>query len=165
MEGNCTNGGYKKPETKDSINEATMNNQPFIIERTFNASAEKVWKAITDKNQMKLWYFDLAEFKPEVGFEFRFSGGPSPEKQYLHLCKITENIPGKKLTYSWRYDGYTGISFVTFEIFAEREKTRVKLTHAGLDTFSKDEPDFAKENFEKGWTDIIARSLKEFLEK
>ncbi|MDP1677809.1 MAG: SRPBCC domain-containing protein [Bacteroidota bacterium] len=142
-----------------------MNNESFIIERTYSAPAEKVWKAITDKNEMKQWYFDLAEFKAEVGFEFQFTGGPSPEKQYLHLCKITEVIPGKKLTHSWRYDGYEGNSFVTFELFAEGGKTRLKLTHAGLETFPNENPDLAKHNFVEGWTDIIGRSLKEFVEK
>ncbi len=142
-----------------------MNNEPFVIERTYNAPAEKVWKAITDKNEMKHWYFDLAEFKAEVGFEFQFTGGPSPERQYLHLCKITEVIPGKKLIHSWRYDGYEGNSFVTFELFAEGSKTRLKLTHAGLETFPKENPDLAKHNFVEGWTDIIGRSLKEYVEK
>jgi uncharacterized protein YndB with AHSA1/START domain len=37
-----------------------MKNEPFVIERTLNASAERVWKAITDKDQMKEWYFNLA---------------------------------------------------------------------------------------------------------
>ena len=141
-----------------------MDNAPFVIERTFDAPTAKIWKAITDKNDMKQWYFDLAEFRPEVGFEFQFYGGP-PEKQYLHLCKITEIIPGKRLTYSWRYDGYSGISFVTFELFEEGNRTRVKLTHAGLDSFPKDVPDFAKHNFVNGWTDIIGRSLREYVEK
>ncbi|MCK9410293.1 MAG: SRPBCC domain-containing protein [Bacteriovoracaceae bacterium] len=142
-----------------------MNNEPFVIERTYNAPAEKVWNAITDKHEMKQWYFDLAEFKAEVGFEFQFTGGPSPEKQYLHLCKITEVIPGKKLTYSWRYDGYEGNSFVTFELFAEGMNTRLKLTHVGLETFPEENPDLAKHNFVEGWTDIIGRSLKEYVEK
>ena len=30
-----------------------MKTEPFVIERTFNAPAEKVWKALTDKEQMK----------------------------------------------------------------------------------------------------------------
>jgi uncharacterized protein YndB with AHSA1/START domain len=47
-----------------------MENDPFVIERTYNAPIAKVWKALTDKNDMKQWYFDLSEFKPEVGFEF-----------------------------------------------------------------------------------------------
>ena len=141
-----------------------MKQEPFVIERTLNAPIEKVWRAITDKDQMKQWYFDLADFKPEPGFEFQFVGGKD-DRSYLHLCKITEVIPQKRLQYSWRYDGYEGISFVTFELFAEGNKTRLVLTHEGLETFPETNKDFAKENFAAGWTDIIGRSLKEFVEK
>jgi uncharacterized protein YndB with AHSA1/START domain len=141
-----------------------MKKEPFVIERAFDAPAASVWKAITDKNDMKQWYFDLAEFKPEIGFEFRFSGGPD-DRQYLHICEVTEAAVGKKLTYSWRYDGYAGISYVTFELSPEGRKTRLKLTHAGLESFPAENPDFAKKNFVEGWTDIIGRSLKDFLER
>ena len=142
-----------------------MKDEPFVIERTFNASVDKVWKAITDKNEMKKWYFDLAEFKPEVGFEFQFLGG-TEEKKWLHLCKITEVIEQKRITYSWRYDGYAGISFVTFELFPDGINTRLKLTHAGLESFPVDiVPEFKKENFVEGWNYIIGTSLKDYLEK
>jgi len=141
-----------------------MNNAPIIIERTLNAPAATVWTALTDNNEMKQWYFVLPEFRPEVGFEFSFLGGP-PEKEYLHLCKITDVVPGKKITYSWRYDGYEGISFVSFELFAEGEKTRLKLTHEGLESFPASNPDFAATNFVAGWTHIIGTSLKDFVEK
>jgi uncharacterized protein YndB with AHSA1/START domain len=140
-----------------------MKNEPFVIERTFNVPVEKVWKAITDKAQMKQWYFDLESFKPEVGFEFSFKGGPD-DRQYLHLCRVTEVIREKKLTYSWRYDGHAGNSFVTFELFAENGKTRLRLTHEGLETFPASNPDFAKKNFAEGWTSIIGTSLEKFLE-
>ena len=141
-----------------------MKNEPFVIERTINAPVAKVWKAITNKEEMKRWYFDIAEFKPEVGFEFHFSAGDK-KKTYLHLCKITEVIPGKKLSYSWRYDGYTGNSVVTFELFAEGNNTKLKLTHAGLETFPQDNPAFAVQSFALGWTQIIGTSLPAFLEK
>ena len=141
-----------------------MNNEPIIIERTYNVPTATVWKAISDKNEMKKWYFDLAEFKPEVGFEFQFYGGKE-ERQYLHLCRITEVIVGRKLTYSWRYDGYEGISYVTFELFNEGKQTRLILTHKGLKSFPVSNPDLARENFVEGWTHIINISLKEFLEK
>jgi hypothetical protein len=42
------------------------------IERTFEAPVARVWKALTDVDQMRQWYFDLKQFKPEVGFEFGF---------------------------------------------------------------------------------------------
>ncbi len=141
-----------------------MKSEPFVIERTYNAPIEKVWKAITDKDQMKQWYFDIPAFKPEAGFEFEFEAGDENRK-YLHLCRITEINPGKKLVYSWRYDGYEGNSLVTFELFAEGDKTKLKLTHEGLETFAMNNPDFAKESFAAGWTHIVGTSLKDYLEK
>lgn len=142
-----------------------MKEEPFVIERRYSAPVEKVWKAITDKDEMKQWYFDLSEFKPVVGFEFQFTGEGHKGEKYLHLCKITDVVPNKKLTYSWRYDGYEGNSFVTFELFEEGDKTRLKLTHEGLETFPMNNPDFAKESFAEGWTYIVGKSLKEFVEK
>jgi len=141
-----------------------MNDGAFVIERTFNAPVAAVWKAITDKDEMKKWYFDLPDFRAEVGFEFHFSGGPE-DRVYRHVCTITEVVVGQQLTYSWRYEGYEGVSYVTFELFAEDGKTRVKLTHAGLETFPANNPDFARGSFEMGWTDIIGRSLKGYLKR
>ena len=141
-----------------------MKSEPLIKEVLLNAPASKVWKAITSKDQMEQWYFDLKEFKPEVGFEFQFEGGPD-DRTYTHLCKVTEVIPEKKLSYSWRYDGYPGESFVTFELFIEGNQTRLKLTHENLESFGTDNPDFAKENFTEGWEHIIGKNIKEFIEK
>jgi uncharacterized protein YndB with AHSA1/START domain len=140
-----------------------MKAEPVIVERTFNAPVQKVWEAITDNAKMKQWYFDLEEFRPEVGFEFRFYGG-TEENKYLHICKITEVIPLKKLTHSWRYNGYPGDSFVTYELFPEGDKTKLRLTHTGLETFPS-LSDFARTNFEMGWNHIIGKSLPEYLEK
>ncbi len=142
-----------------------MENEPLVIERTFNSSVEKVWKAINDKNEMKQWYFNLAEFKLEVGFEICFLSGKDENNQYLHICKIAEIITNKKLSYSWRFDGYDGMSYITFELFEEGNTTKVKLTHEGLETFPVYNPDFAKENFAAGWMQIIGTSLKQFVEK
>ena len=142
-----------------------MENNIIILERLFNAPLEIVWLAITDKNEMKNWYFDLAEFKAEIGFKFHFTGGPSNEKQYLHLCEVTEVIHQKKLTYTWRYEGYSGNSSVTFELFRQEHQTLLKLTHKGLDTFPQENTDFAAKNFQEGWKEIIHTSLKNYLEK
>jgi uncharacterized protein YndB with AHSA1/START domain len=141
-----------------------MKQDPFVIERVLNAPVSRVWKALTDRDEMSGWYFKLKEFRPEVGFEFRFEGGPE-DRLYTHVCKITEVISEKKLTYSWRYEGYEGISYVSFELFDEGGKTRLRLTHEGLETFPANNKDFAKENFAAGWNHIIGTSLKEFVEK
>lgn len=142
-----------------------MSTMPFTIERVYNAPSDRVWEAITDKDKMKQWYFDLSEFKPEIGFEFQFYGQGHKGEQYLHVCKITDVEPGRKLRYSWSYKGYEGMSYVTFELFPEGDKTRLKLTHEGLETFMTTNPDFAKESFMKGWTELIGTYLKNFVEK
>ena len=143
--------------TKTDVTEAV------VIERTFNAPVARVWKALTNADEMRVWYFDLKEFKPEVGFEFEFTVEHEGTK-YHHLCKITEVIPQKKIAYTWRYAGEEGDSLVTFELFPEGDKTRLKLTHEGLETFPK-LPAYARTNFEKGWTEIIGSSLKQYVEE
>ena len=136
----------------------------FKIEKIILAPVSKVWCAITDKDEMKQWYFNLTEFKPETGFEFHFTGGRENGIRYLHNCRITEAEPDKKLTYSWSYEGYAGESFVSFELFPEGNNTRLVLTHTGLDTFPPDNPDFDKNNFAAGWTQFIGTSLPAYLE-
>lgn len=137
-----------------------MKNEPVVIERTLNASAERVWKAITDKDQMKQWYLNLEEFKPEVGFEFSFEGGPA---RYLHLCKITRVEYQRTLQYTWRFGGIEGDSLVTFELFPEGSSTKLRLTHEGIDTFPSDKVG-SKEEFAEGWVHLVESSLKGYLE-
>ena len=134
-----------------------------VVERMLNAPVAKVWKALTDVDQMREWYFDLKEFKPEVGFEFEFVV-EHEGNQYHHLCKVMEVIPQKKIAYTWRYKGEPGDSLVTIELFAESNMTRLRLTHEGLETFPKS-PAYARKNFEAGWTAIIGTELKKFVER
>lgn len=135
----------------------TMKNdagEALIIERAFDAPVARVWQALTDVEQMRHWYFDLKEFKPEVGFEFEFTVEHEGHT-FRHLCRVTEAIPEKKIAYTWRYAGQEGNSLVTFALSADGEKTRLKLTHEGLDSFPK-RAEFARKNFEAGWTSITA---------
>jgi uncharacterized protein YndB with AHSA1/START domain len=142
--------------TKNDLAEAV------VMERTFDAPVARVWKAITNVEEMREWYFDLKEFDPGVGFEFEFIV-EHEGMMYHHLCRVTEVIPERKIAYTWRYKGHEGDSLVTFELFADGNKTRLKLTHTGLETFPKT-PAFARKNFLEGWTQIIGSSLKEFVE-
>src|SRR5438132_9406484 len=134
-----------------------------VVERTFKAPVARVWQALTDVEQMRQWYFDLKEFKPQLGLEFEFVV-EHEGTNYHHLCRVTEVIPQQKIAYTWRYKDEPGDSLVTFELFSEGDNTRVKLTHTGIETFPKT-PAFARKNFEAGWTAIIGSELKQFVEK
>jgi len=141
----------------------TQSSEAVILERTLNAPVAKVWKALTDVDQMRQWYFDLKEFKPQVGFEFEFVV-EHEGNTYHHLCRVTEVIPQQKIAYTWRYKREPGNSLVTFELFAEGDKTRLKLRHSGIETFPKT-PAYARKNFETGWTAILDSELKQFVEQ
>ena len=133
-----------------------------VVERVFTAPVGRVWTALTDVNEMRQWYFDLKEFKPEIGFEFEFVV-EHEGNTYHHLCKVTEVIPQKKIAYTWRFKGVPGDSLVTFELFAYGDKTRLKLTHTGIETFPKT-PAYARKNFETGWRTLIDSELRQFVE-
>ena len=128
-----------------------MKTEPLVKEVVINAPASKVWEAITTKESMKKWSFDITEFKPEVGFEFSFDVKKG-DMYYMHRCKVLEVVPDKKLSYSWRYEGYAGNTTVTFELFPEGNNTKLRLTHEGIETFPQETTDFARENFDMGWT-------------
>jgi uncharacterized protein YndB with AHSA1/START domain len=145
------------------MNETNDLAEAIILERTFDAPVERVWTALTDVYQMREWFFDLTEFKPQVGFEFDFIVDHEGNS-YHHLCRVTDVVPEKKIAYTWRYKGEPGDSLVTFELFSDGNKTRLKLTHTGIETFPKT-PAYARKNFEAGWTAIIGSELKQFIEK
>jgi len=140
-------------------------NSSLKLEFIYSTSPEKLWNALTINEEMKKWYFELEEFKPEAGFEFCFWGG-TEKNQYLHLCKITEVVVGKKLCHTWQYDGIPGSTNLCFEIIHESEgKTRLLLSHSGFETFPTNNKDLESGNFEIGWNFILGTSLKNYIEQ
>ena len=140
-----------------------MSNQPLVMERIFKAPIELVWKALTNKHEMKKWYFDIPDFSLEVGKEFSFSAGCSDHQAYLHCCRIVEVVENRRISYTWRYDGYEGESVVTFELEQLGDETKLILTHTGLETFPASNPDFNKNNFNQGWTHFMDTALRDYL--
>ena len=112
--------------------------QAVVIERTYNAPVEKVWKALTDVDQMRQWYFDLKQFKPEVGFEFSFVV-EHKGNTYDHRCRDNHSVtPSASSTiftassltprtnrYSRRHQSMTRHS-------RQRDLTRVRISGATL---------------------------------
>ena len=141
------------------------NEEPIIIEQTFDSSIDTVWNSITEIDQMRQWYFEnIPSFKPEVGFETQFNV-ESQGRNFLHIWKVTEVVALERITYNWKYEGYPGDSFVVFELFKENHLTNLRLTHQVQESFPEDIPEFTRKSGIEGWTYFIRKSLKEFLEK
>jgi len=135
--------------------------EPLIKEVILDAPLPRVWEALTDRDQLKEWCFDMNAFKAEEGFEFQFYGEKDGYK-FLHLCKVVEVQAQKRMKWLWTYKDMPGDTYVTFELFSEGDQTRLRLTHEGLQNLPQDE-NYARGNFVEGWNYILGKSLPEFL--
>ncbi len=129
-----------------------------------NAPVEKVWNALTDKEEMKKWYFDIPDFELKEGFAFNFYE-PGEERKFHHHCEIAEVIPQQKFKHTWTYpDVSKEKTLVKWELTPENDGTMVTLTHKGLENLHHLGEDFYIENYQKGWEEILGTSLKNFVE-
>lgn len=137
--------------------------EPLVITRTLDAPIANVWKALSDVKILKKWMPFFSDFRAEVGYEARFMLGRTPDRQYEHICLVTEVEKEKKLTYSWRYEGIPGDAYVTFELTPDGEQTQLTLTYRITEMFPADNPDLSMEMATYGWNHL-ADSLKEFFD-
>ena len=139
-------------------------NEPLIeVTQRFQASIEDVWNAITDVHEMRQWFFNtIPAFQPEVGFKTKFII-TNEGRIFPHLWEITEVIPFKKIVYNWRYEGYQGNSFVTFQLSETNHQTQLTLTAKITEDFSDDIPEFKRESCLYGWNYFIKDSLVTYL--
>ena len=134
---------------------------PLIKDFHYNVLIEKVWQALTAKESMKKWYFpQLQEFEPVVGFKLQFD---QSDAEYQEEWIVTKVIEGKTLAHSWAYKGYPGSSEVVFDLSSEGNKTKLRVTQTGLESFPND-PHFKRERFEWGWDNLLGQNLKQLLE-
>ncbi|WP_299225965.1 SRPBCC domain-containing protein [uncultured Psychroserpens sp.] len=132
---------------------------PIIIEHSFDQSKERLWKAITELNEMKQWFFNnIPAFKAEVGFETTFTV-ISEDRVFTHEWKIMEVIPLHKICYNWKYSNYKGDAIVSFELFEDSNKTKLILTTNVIEDFSDTIPEFKRESCIAGWNYFIKDSL------
>jgi len=154
-------GGSAGADPVDMNGEASG---PIVVEQTFDSPVAAVWRAITDDDRMRRWFFEpIEEFEPREGFETRFTV-TADDREFEHLWKVIDVIPGKRIAYEWQYAGIPGSSIVTWELSEAPEGTRLKLTHSGVETFPRDDPVFSREQGLAGWRYFIQESLRRYLE-
>jgi len=141
-----------------------MHENVIVIQRV-NAPVEKVWSAITNKAQMKEWYYDIPDFELGLHNEFNFYE-PGGANKYHHQGEILEVIPNEKFKYSWSYPEISKErTIVKWELEKRGDETEITLTHKGLENLDHLGEDFQMESFEKGWLGIVGHRLKAFVEK
>ena len=141
-----------------------MGTSPVVKEVTLQAPVAKVWRAITDKEEMKEWYFTIEEFTAQPGFQFKMYGEKKGTK-FPISCNVKEVHQNKKLSYTWNYDDFPAETLLTFELSKNGDQTDLRLTHEGLEQIPPGNADVSVENHRDGWEFIIGTSLKQYVEK
>jgi len=136
---------------------------PIIVEQLFDKSIAEVWAAITRHDVLIQWFFqEIPDFKAEVGFKTRFNI-KAPSRDFMHLWEVTEVIPNRRIVTNWKYEGYKGDSFVTFELGEIGTQTQLKLSTKVVDDFDDSIPEFKYESGVAGWNYFIKEQLYSYL--
>ena len=70
-------------DQKETLRGKDVNAQPIIVEQTFRAPIERVWDAISNKDQMPKWFFNtINDFVPKVGFYTKFKEAALQEDRW-----------------------------------------------------------------------------------
>ncbi|NRA93003.1 MAG: SRPBCC domain-containing protein [Psychroserpens sp.] len=137
--------------------------EPIIVEQVFNKSMNKVWKAITDVEAMRKWFFDnLPDFSPRLGFSTSFEIEFN-NKTFTHLWEVVEVIPNKKFVLNWRYEEYPGESYVAFALTEHKKGTKLSVIATIIKDFPEDIEEFSRESGVEGWNHLIKTNLVNYL--
>jgi uncharacterized protein YndB with AHSA1/START domain len=111
----------------------------FIMEKTpligrslekelfIKATPERVFQALTTKDDLERWFLVKAEVDLRPGGAIRFEWGPG----VFNVGKILVLEPPHRLSYSWEALEPSPTT-ITFELTAENDGTRLHLIHTGI---------------------------------
>jgi uncharacterized protein YndB with AHSA1/START domain len=119
----------------------TVVHSTFRIERTYDASPERVYQAFSQQESKQKWFSgpdDWAAGKRE--FDFRvggrevLSGGPKNGPQHTFEARYFDIVPNQRIVYA--YDMYVGdrklsVSLATIELQPHGQGTRLIMTEQG----------------------------------
>jgi uncharacterized protein YndB with AHSA1/START domain len=138
------------------------NTQPVVKEITIDAEPSKVWKALTEKDQIGKWLMPTDNFELKVGTTFNMLG-KSKGIEYPHICTVIEIIHEKKLAYTWAVKDKLSDTLVTYELEDRNGMTKLTLTHSGWDKVQLTTEGATRDDYNNGWEQVIP-GLKKFVE-
>ena len=119
-----------------------------MIRYRINATAEELFRALTDSFTLELWSGYPATMKPVDGTEFELWGG---DITGVNL----EFIENQKIVQEWYFGEQNEKSVVTIILKPKGNATTIELKHTNI-------PDEAYDNIKDGWYNTYLSSLKKF---
>jgi uncharacterized protein YndB with AHSA1/START domain len=136
------------------MTDATSTDQSTLrLEREFHAPPDAVFDAWTNPEVLRRWWAagpdwdtPLAEVDLRVGGRYRLTmRNPSAGDEHTIAGEYLDVRRPDRLVYTWAWEPAGQRSEVTVDFVADGDRTRVVITHAGLDT------DESRAQHEHGW--------------
>ena len=128
-----------------------------------NAPVSKVWKALTDKNELKEWMQAPTTFEPVIGKEFMYKHEKTENWDGNIYCKVMEVEVNKKLSFTWSSQMIEAETLVTILISEVDGKTELSLIHTGWEKVPAEIRSQMIDGHNNGWEERIVKKLPEFL--
>ena len=103
----------------------------------YNHPPAPVWEFLTRPELLAQWLMPT-DFQPVVGHKFRFTTKPLPQlaSDGVCHCEVTELVPFKKLSYTWKTgpgDGSISLdTLVVWTLTETADGTELNLLHSGF---------------------------------
>jgi uncharacterized protein YndB with AHSA1/START domain len=122
----------------------------FVIERTYDASPARVFKAWADPKAKALWFGDPGQDTDTFELDFRVGGrevnrgGPEGGPRYAYDARYHDIVPDERIVYA--YDMYMddtriSVSLSTIELAPDGAGTRLVYTEKGAFLDGHDTPE------------------------
>jgi uncharacterized protein YndB with AHSA1/START domain len=92
-----------------------------------NATPQRVFQALTEKEDLERWFVQKAEVDLRPGGAIRLEWAPDA----VEIGTVLELDPPHRLSYSWKALEPSPTT-ITFELTAENGGTRLRLIHTGI---------------------------------
>ena len=130
---------------------------------TINAPVSKVWKALTEKDELKEWMMMPTDFEAVAGKEFTFKAKGNENWDGYIYCKVMEVEMNKKLSFTWNAKIVGAETLVTILVVEKGGKTELTLIHTGWEKLAAENRTEMIKSHNQGWDERILQKLPEYL--
>jgi uncharacterized protein YndB with AHSA1/START domain len=116
------------------MNERFVKHGTFVVERTYNASPEKVYQAWADRIVKAKWFSKPDIFDFRVGGREYSSGGPPEGPVFTFDANYQELVPEQRIVYTYTLDSdgiRISVSVTTVELIVVEGGTKLIFTEQG----------------------------------
>jgi uncharacterized protein YndB with AHSA1/START domain len=131
----------------------------LIVECTYEASIDLVWRAITDSSLLGEWLMEN-DFQPVAGTRCEFRMKPQPGFNGVIQCEVLEVRPPVRLVYTWDGGGAWGRTTLAWTLEAGDGLTKLTLEHTGFQGFR---PFLLSLMMGSGWGQKLKKKVPEIL--